>query len=94
MKEVRMTITLRPEWEQLVTQAMRTGAYQDPHEVIGWALEMLQSENKWLQDHKEAIAAKIDRAFEQFERGDFLSSDQSRADMENRKEAWLRNRKP
>ena len=85
-----MTITLRPEQEKLITQAMQTGAYQDPHEVIERALEMLRSEDEWLHDNKEEIAGKIERAFGQFERGEFLSAEASRADMEKRKAAWLR----
>jgi len=30
-----MTITLRPEHEQLIAQVIQTGAYQNPEEVIG-----------------------------------------------------------
>ncbi len=89
-----MTIILRPEQERLITQAMGTGAYRDPHEVIERALEMLRSEDAWLQEHKEDLCTKIDRAFEQFERGEFLSSGESRAEMERRKAAWLHDRKP
>ena len=85
-----MTITLRPEQEKLIAQAMQSGADQDPHEVIERALEMLRSEEEWLHDNRDGIAEKINRAFGQFERGDFLSAEQSRADMEERKAAWLR----
>lgn len=83
-----MAITLRPEHERLVAKAMQTGAYRDPDDVIGRALEMLHSEAEWLQDHKEQIAAKIERAFGQFERGEFFSAEESRADMEKRKATW------
>jgi putative addiction module CopG family antidote len=85
-----MTITLRPEHEKLIAQAMQTGNYQNPDEVIARALEMLHSEDEWLHDHKDEIAEKIDRAFGQFERGEFFSADGSRADMEKRKAEWLR----
>ena len=85
-----MPITLRPEHEKLVAEAMQTGAYQDQHEVIGRALEMLHSEEEWLHDQKEEIAEKIERAFGQFDRGEFFSAETSRADMEKRKAAWLR----
>src|SRR5580704_9993568 len=78
-----MTITLRPEHEHLVAQAMRTGAYQTPDDVIGRALEMLHSEGEWLQDQKDTIEAKIERAFGQFERGEFLSAEGSRTKLEN-----------
>ena len=88
-----MAITLRPEHEELVAKAMQTGAYQDPDEVIGRALEMLHSEDEWLHNHKAEIGEKIERAFGQFERGKFLSAAESRADMEKRKAAWLREQK-
>ena len=81
-----MTINLRTEHEQIIAQAMETGAYQDPDEVVCRALEMLQSENEWLHQQRNEIAEKIDRAFEQFERGDFFSAV---VDMEKRKSAWL-----
>ena len=82
-----MTITLRPEQEKQIAQAMHTGAYQTPDEVIERALEILQSEDDWLHNHKDAIAEKVERGFEQFERGEFLSADASRAEMEKRKAA-------
>ena len=87
-----MTITLRPEHEQLITEALRTGAYQNPDEVIGRALEMLHSEDEWLQDQKDFIAGKIERAFDQFEHGEYFTSDESRAEIEKRKAAWLADR--
>jgi Arc/MetJ-type ribon-helix-helix transcriptional regulator len=87
-----MPISLRPEHEELIAKAMRTGAYRDPDEVIGRALEMLDSEDQWFDEHKEQIAGKIERAFAQFERGEFFSAEESRADMARRKAAWLLER--
>lgn len=88
-----MTITLRPEHEKLIAEAMQTGAYQNPDEVVGRALEALNSEEQWLDDHKAEIAEKIERAFAQFERGEFFSAEEPRAGMEKRKAAWLRERR-
>ncbi len=88
-----MTITLRPEHEQLVAEALQTGAYRNPEEVIGRALEMLHSEDEWLQDQKDLIEAKIERAFEQCERGELLSTEESHTDMEKRKADWLTKRR-
>ncbi len=85
-----MPITLRPEHEELIAKAMRTGAYRDPDDVIGRALEMLHCEDEWFHEHKEEISGKIERAFAQFERGEFFSAEESRADMARRKAAWLR----
>jgi hypothetical protein len=56
-------------------------------------VEVLHSEDEWLHDHKQEIGEKIERAFEQFERGEFLSAEESRAEMEKRKAAWLGKRK-
>jgi Arc/MetJ-type ribon-helix-helix transcriptional regulator len=88
-----MTITLLPEHEKLVAEAMRTGTYQSPDEVIGRALEMLHSENEWVRDHRQEIGDRIERAFGQFERGEFFTGEESRIDMEKRKAEWIRNRK-
>jgi len=88
---VALTITLRPEQGKLIAQAMRTGAYRDPHDVIKRALEELRSEDEWLHDNKDATADKIERAFGQFERGDFLTAEESRAELEKRKAEWFRN---
>ena len=88
-----MTITLRPEHEKLIAQAIESGAYQNPDEVIGRALDMLRDEDEWLHDQRDEIAAKIERAFGQFERGEFHSAEQSRDEMEKRKAAWLNEQK-
>ncbi len=85
-----MTITIRPEHEQLIARAIQTGAYENPDDVIGRALEVLRSEDEWLAENKAAVAEKIERAFGQFDRGEFFSPEQSRADMEERKAEWHR----
>jgi antitoxin ParD1/3/4 len=84
-----MTITLRPEHEKAIAQAIQSGAYQNPDEVIGRALEVLRGEDEWLHERRDEISEKIERAIGQFERGEFFSADESQADMERRKAAWL-----
>ena len=88
-----MTITLRPEHERVIAQAIESGAYQNPDEVIGRALEALRDQEEWLDEQKVDVAEKIERAFAQFERGEFFPAEKSRADMENRKTAWLNEQK-
>jgi predicted transcriptional regulator len=56
-------------------------------------LELLRSEDVWLHEHKEEIAEKIERGFADFERGEFFTPDESRADMKKRKAAWFAERK-
>ena len=49
---------------------------------------MLRNDDEWLRDNKDSIREKIERAFGQFERGEFFTAEESRADMGNRKAAW------
>jgi putative addiction module CopG family antidote len=88
-----MTIQLRPEHERAITEAIESGAYRDADEVIGRALEALRVEDEWMQAHRDEIEEKIDRAVGQFERGEFFSGEESRTDMERRKQAWLDERR-
>jgi hypothetical protein len=53
-------------------------------------LEVLRSEDEWLDENKTLIGEKMERAFAQFERGEFFSPGRSRAEMEKRKSEWLR----
>ncbi|MFN7541796.1 MAG: type II toxin-antitoxin system ParD family antitoxin [Acidobacteriota bacterium] len=86
-----MTITLNAEQERLIAQAMQAGGYQNVDDVIVRALEILRAEDGFLHEQKGAISAKIDNALAQFERGEFLSAEESRSDMEQRKASWLRD---
>jgi Arc/MetJ-type ribon-helix-helix transcriptional regulator len=83
-----MDITLRPEHQKAIAKAIESGAYQSPDDVIARALDVLRDEEDWLQENRNEIADKIEKAFAQFERGEYFSPDQSRADMEQRKAAW------
>jgi antitoxin ParD1/3/4 len=67
-----MSITLRPEHEKVIADAIQSGAYQNPDQVIERALEVLRSEDEWLHNRRDEIAQKIDRAFDQFEIGEFM----------------------
>jgi len=58
-----MTVTIRPDDEQLIVEAIRTGAYQNADEVIARALEVLRSDEQWLDESRSAIGEKINRAF-------------------------------
>jgi Arc/MetJ-type ribon-helix-helix transcriptional regulator len=83
-----MTIVLSPEQEKRVAEAMQIGGYQNPGEVIERALEILHREESWPAEEKDVIHNRIERAFAQFESGDFFTAEQSRSDMAKRKERW------
>ena len=88
-----MKIILRPEHEQLIAEAIQSGAYQNQNQVIERALEVLRLEEDQLHDDKDLIHRKIERAFAQFERGEFFPADESRANMEKHKANWLAEHK-
>lgn len=50
---------------------------------------MLREEELLLRQQREEIDAKIDLALEQFERGEFFTPEELKADMERHKAAWL-----
>jgi antitoxin ParD1/3/4 len=65
-----MTITLRPDQEQLLHDIMCTGSYQNAEEAIGSALEILHSQNEWLSGNSVLIDAKIRDGIAQLDRGE------------------------
>ncbi len=71
-----MTITLRPEQQQLIADALRTGAFKSPDEVIERALQIFQSQEEWLLENRQAIDAKIRRGIEQLDRGEGVPEDE------------------
>jgi putative addiction module CopG family antidote len=79
-----MTITLRPDQERLIAEALRSGAYQSSEEVIKQALELLRERDAWLAENP----AKIEEGYANAQRGELLDSDRVRAQMEEKKRAW------
>ncbi len=87
-----MSITLRPDHERTIAEAIASGAYESADQVIDRALELLRSQDAWLEDERTEISEKIDRAFAQFERSEFFSAEESRVEMEKRKSSLLAER--
>lgn len=65
-----MTITLRPDQEQLLLDIMRTGSYENPEQAVGSALEFLHSQNEWLSENSSRVDEKIREGIEQLNRGE------------------------
>jgi antitoxin ParD1/3/4 len=79
-----MPITLQPEHERRVAEALRSGAYRDPDEVIERALQLLHDRDEWLAQNR----TKINEGYAAAERGELIDPDGVRAQMEERKRAW------
>jgi antitoxin ParD1/3/4 len=79
-----MPITLQPEHERLIAEALRSGGYQHAAEVIQQALELLQRRDAWLSKNR----TEIDEGYAAAQRGELIDSGQVRAQMEEKKRAW------
>lgn len=84
-----MPYTLGPEHEQLIAEALRSGTYQSPDEVMKRALELLRDRDAWLAENR----AKIEVGYAAAQRGELIDGDHVRAEMEDKKRAWLREQR-
>ena len=65
-----MAIQLSPDQEHRVAEALQSGHYRSPAEVIDRALDVLHEQEEWLAANREAIDAKIHLAIAELERGE------------------------
>jgi putative addiction module CopG family antidote len=83
-----MTIHLKPELEALIQKDVERGAYRSVDEFVERAVQMLHEEEALLANDGRVVHEKIERAFDQFERGEGLTPEESRARLQERKAAW------
>ena len=65
-----MTITLRPEQEQLMRDLLLSGGYENAEDAIDSALEMLRSQNEWLLANRSDLDARIRQGIAELDRGE------------------------
>ena len=87
--DIGMTIHLKPELEALIQKDVDRGVYQSVDEFVERAVQMLHEEEALLANDSQTIHEKIERAFRQFERGEGLTPEESRARLQEKKAAWL-----
>jgi Arc/MetJ-type ribon-helix-helix transcriptional regulator len=80
-----MTIQLKPEQELRIAEAVRSGAYQSPDDVIERALEVLHERDEWLLANRQAVDAKIRRGIEELDRGQGIPEDKLDAHLKTLK---------
>ena len=71
-------IELKPEQQRVIDLAVKSGAYQDPGEVLDQALEIIREQlqlEDWMVEQREAVAAHIETGFAQAERGELIDGD-------------------
>ena len=73
-----MMIDLKPEQQRVIDLAVGSGAYQNPAEVLDQAFEIIREQldlDDWMFEQREAIAAHIERGFQQAQRGELIDGD-------------------
>jgi Arc/MetJ-type ribon-helix-helix transcriptional regulator len=80
-----MTLQLSPEQEGRVAEALRSGAYKSPYDVIDRALEVLHEQDEWLAANRESINAGIYRGIQELDRGEGIPDDELDTHLERLK---------
>jgi hypothetical protein len=80
-----VTLQLSPEQEKRAADALRSGVYRGPDEVIDRVLEVLHAQDEWLTSNRHCIDAKIYRGIEELERGECISEDELDGHLERLK---------
>ena len=73
-----MTIDLKPEQQRVIDLAVRSGAYQNPGDVLDHAFEIIREQidlEDWMVEQREAVSAHIETGFAQAECGELIDGD-------------------
>jgi len=90
-----MPIELKPEHQQTIDLAIRSGVYQDSGEVLDQAFEIIRTQlhsEDWLAEQRAAVAAHIANGFEQAERGQLIDGETAVEMLRERRAARLKTR--
>ena len=79
-----MNVTVPRPLEEFAKLKVATGEFESLDDVVCEGLRLLQMREKWKSDAPE----KIDAGWEQSNRGQLLSPDQVRENLESRKQGW------
>jgi Arc/MetJ-type ribon-helix-helix transcriptional regulator len=88
-----MKIHLRPELEQLIKQDVQHGPYQTVDEFVERAVSPLHKQEAWLAEHGSEMREKIEQGYASAQRGELIDSDQDRSRLDERKRAWLADKR-
>jgi Arc/MetJ-type ribon-helix-helix transcriptional regulator len=91
-----VAIELRPEQQRVIDLAVRSGAYQNPGEVLDQAFEIIREQlqlEDWMVEQREAVAAHIETGFAQAERGELTDGDAAVEMLRQRRAERLKPRR-
>ena len=91
-----MAIDLKPEQQRVIDLAVRSGAYQNPGEVLDQAFEIIREQlqfEDWMIEQREAVAAHIETGFAQAQRGELIEGDAAVEMLRQRRAERLKPRR-
>ncbi len=88
-----MKIHLRPELEKLIEGDVQRGPYQTVDEFVEHAVLLLHEQEAWLSEHSTEIGRKISEGYAAAQRGELVHSDQVRQSLDQKKRAWLADKR-
>jgi len=68
---------------------VQRGPYQTVDEFVEQAVSLLHEQEAWLAEQGTEIRAKIEEGYAAVQRGELIDSDQVRSGLDERKLAWL-----
>ena len=69
-------LQLSAQQEHRLEEALRSGVYSSPDDVIDRALEVLHEQVEWLTAHRDLINAKVRKGIEELERGEGIPEEE------------------
>jgi Arc/MetJ-type ribon-helix-helix transcriptional regulator len=88
-----MTIDLNPEQQRVIDLAVRSGAYQNPGEVLDRAFEIIREQldlEDWMLGQRDEVATHIAVGFAQAERGELIDGDEAVEILRRRRSTRLK----
>jgi antitoxin ParD1/3/4 len=86
-----MEIRLSPELEAVVERDMASGRYSSLEEYIAEAVESLHERSQQLGETLDEQREKLEAAWQEAERGELMSMEDFRKEMQEMKAEWAAN---
>ena len=80
-----MNLALDPASEQVIQRELERGHFATPAEVVASALRLLNLQEDWLHENREAINQRLELSFEQSRNGETHSPEQARQILAERR---------
>ena len=88
-----MEIRLSPELAAVVERDVAAGRFASVDEYIAEAIELLHEREPWRDESLEELNASLEEAIAEAERGELITLDEFRKEMQEMKAEWAPSRK-